>query len=554
MLGGLAGTAAAAILAACGGAAATEAPKATTTGTTAPAPASTAPAASAPTGATGATGAATATGGAAASEGTPKKGGTLRYGLSTDPSNFEPHVSTGAASNVVKLMAYNTLLTYDRQGQLTGDLVESFGWVDNKTYEVKLRAGVLFHNGDTLTPEDVIFSIQRIKDPKVAASNAAQLADVETVEAGSGGVVRFRLKQANATLPFVLADANSFIVSKKWIESGVDPKTAMMGTGPFTFVERQPGVSVAFKRFDRYFRPGVPYLDAITFQPLADDNARVTALRSGTVDFIDYVPYTQMDIIQRDSNLVFTSDKVLGFGWLAFVYDAKPVNDVRVRQAFAYGMDRQKMVDVAFSGRGAPITGGIIPKGWVGYSPDLEGRYKPDYERSKKLLQDAGLPSFTTDILTTSTYSVIQRPAVAAQDELKKAGINSNLVQQEWLTFRDTVKAGTYAVHVWGSLPAYNDPDFLAPYIGSDGSFAKQIRFKDEQIDKWLVEGRQTVDNGKRGEIYNAIEKRVLDLLPWTYLIRREQGEAMRKYVKGYVHLAAGGGQQVTLREAWLDK
>lgn len=552
LLIGAAATTAVAILSACGAnsSSTTSAPAANSTpqagGAVAPtaalAPASTMSAASAVSGTP------------AANTGTPKKGGTLRYGLSTDPSNFEPHISTGAASSSVKIMVYSTLITYDTQGQLTGDLAESFGWPDPKTFEVKLRQGVQFHNGDTLAPDDVVFTFQRIKDPKTAASNAPYFADVETIEAGDNNVVRFRLKQPNATLPYGIADASSLIVSKKWITSGVDPKTTMMGTGPFTFVERKPGVSITLARNPRYFLPNLPYLDGITYQPMADDNARVTALRSGSVDFIDYVPYTQMDIIQKSSDLVFKSDKVLGFGWLAFVVDKKPVDDVRIRQAFAYGMDRQKMVDVAFSGHGAPITGGIIPQGWVGYSPDLEGTYKVNYDKSKQLLQAAGMPTLNTDVLTTSSYSVIQRPAIAAQAELKNANINANLVQQEWLPFNDTVKAGTYAVHVWGSAPSFNDPDFLTRYVGSTGFFAQQIHFKDDQIDQWLTQGRQTLDPALRGEIYHNVEKRVLDLVPWTYLIRREQGEAMQKYVKGYTHLAAGSWTQITLRETWLDK
>lgn len=552
LLIGAAATTAVAILSACGAnsSSTTSAPAANSTpqagGAVAPtaalAPASTMSAASAVSGTP------------AANTGTPKKGGTLRYGLSTDPSNFEPHVSTGAASSSVKIMVYSTLITYDTQGQLTGDLAESFGWPDPKTFEIKLRQGVQFHNGDTLTPDDVVFTFQRIKDPKTAASNAPYLADVDTIEAGDNNVVRFRLKQPNATLPYGIADASSLIVSRKWIMSGVDPKTTMMGTGPFKFVERKPGVSITLTRNPNYFLPNLPYLDGITFQPMADDNARVTALRSGSVDFIDYVPYTQMDVIQKSSDLVFKSDKVLGFGWLAFVVDKKPVDDVRIRQAFAYGMDRQKMVDVAFSGHGAPITGGIIPKGWIGYSPDLEGTYNVNYDKSKQLLQAAGMPTFNTDLLTTSSYSVIQRPAIATQAELKNASINANLVQQEWLPFNDTVKAGTYAVHVWGSAPAFNDPDFLTRYVGSTGFFAQQIHFKDDQIDQWLIQGRQTLDPALRGEIYHNVEKRVLDLVPWTYLIRREQGEAMQKYVKGYTHLAAGSWTQITLRETWLDK
>jgi peptide/nickel transport system substrate-binding protein len=491
---------------------------------------------------------------AASAEGTPKKGGTLRYGLSTDPSNFEPHVSTGAASGVVKIMVYSTLLTYNPQGELIGDLAESFGWVDNTTFEVKLRKGVVFHDGSELTQDDVIFTFNRILDKATAASNASKLADVGAVEAGDGNAVRFKLKQPNATLPLVLADNSSTIVSKKWIESGVDPKATMMGTGPFQFVERLPGVAVNLKRNERYFLPNLPYLDAITFQPMADDNARVTALRSGSVDFIDYVPYTQMDVIQKSADLVFKADSTLGFGWLAFVADAAPVNDIKVRQAFAYGMDREKMVEVAFSGHGEAITGGIIPKGWVGHTPDLEGMFKPDYEKSKSLLKQAGQENLKVDILSTSTYSVIARPAEAAQAQLKQAGIDGNLVMQEWLTFRQTVQAGTYAVHVWGSAPSFNDPDFLSEYVTSNGFFAKQIHFKDEVLDKLMPEGRMTVDPAKRNQIYQDAQKRIAEVLPWLYLIRREQGEAMQKYVKGYSHLAAGAWNQITLRETWLDK
>lgn len=547
------------LLAACGGTASTPSGGSSTGNatTTAGTGSSGGTTSSAPTAAVGSFGTpltTSATPTSSAGQATVKKGGTLRYGLSTDPSNFEPQISTGAASGDVKLMCYSTLLTYDHSGQLIGDLAESFGWADSKTFEVKLRQGVTFHNGDTLTPDDVVFSFQRIMDPKTAATNASRLADVATIEIGDNNVVRFRLKQTNATLPYVLADNSSMVVSKKWINSGVDPKTTMMGTGPFKFVERQPGVSITLKRNENYFISGLPYLDGITFQPMADDNARVTALRTGAVDFIDYVPYTQMDVIQKSSDLVFSGDRVLGFGWLGFVVDKKPVDDVRVRQAFAYGMDRQKMVDTAFNGHGEPITGSVIPKGWVGYSPDLEGTYKPDYAKSKQLLADAGVPNLAIDILSTSTYSVIARPAIAAQAELKNAGINGNLVMQEWLTFRQTVQAGTYAVHVWGTAPAFNDPDFLSDYIGSSGFFAKQIHFKDDQIDKWLVQGRQLTDPNQRGEIYHSIEKRVLEVLPWTYLIRREQGEAMQKYVKGYTHLAAGSWSQITLRETWLDK
>lgn len=486
--------------------------------------------------------------------GPPRRGGTLRVGLSSDVSAFEPHVSTGAASNMIRIMVYSTLLTYDKQGELTGDLAEDFGWADDRTFEFKLRKGVQFHNGDELTAEDVLFTFQRIRDPKTAADLADRLSNVE-VEAGEGNVIRLRLEQPNAVLPYLLADPSSAIVSKKWIESDVDPKTEAMGTGPFKFIERVPGVSIKLERHNNYFISELPYLDGINIQPSPEDNTRVNNLRAGSVDFIDYVPYTTMDMIESSSNLVLKSDTVLGFGWLGFVVNQRPVDDLKIRQAFAYGMDREKMVQTAFGGHGQAITGGYVPEGWVGYSPDLEGAYEPDYDRSKKLLQEAGLSKLQIDILSTSTYSVIARPAEAAQAELKQANINGKLVMQEWPTFLDSVEAGTHSVHVWGSTPDFNDPDFLSDYIGSDGWFAKYINFKDEKIDQLLLEGRRTVGSPeKRGEIYHDVQERMLELLPWALLIRREQGEAMHSKVKGYTHLAAGGWSMITLRETWLDE
>jgi peptide/nickel transport system substrate-binding protein len=491
---------------------------------------------------------------AARQDETPKSGGVLLYGLSTDPSNFEPHVSSGGASGNLKIMVYNTLLKYNAAGEMVGDLAETFGFVDDTTFEMTIRSGVQFHDGSELTTDDVVFSLQRIQNPDIGASNAQRMQNIATVEAAEGNIVRLKLSQIDPTIPYVLADNNSLIVSKAWVESGVDVKTTMMGTGPFKFVERQPGIVVRLVKHENYFEEGLPYLDGIDYQPMPDDNARTSALRQGTIDFMDYVPYTQMDTVAGDSNLVFQSDDQLGFGWFGFVHDADVVSDVKVRQAIAYGMDRERMVQIAFSGHGSAITGGFIPEGWIGHSPDLEGTFNVDYERSKSLLKEAGYDNLDLKSVSTSTYSVIQRPAEAAQAELQNANVNLDLELQEWLTFRETVAAGTFPTHVWGTALSYNDPDALSPFIESSGSYAKQFHFADEQIDKLMLQGRSTLDTELRNQIYHDVQVRVNEVLPWVYLIRRVQGEAHQNYVKGYTHLGTGSWTQVTLRGAWLDK
>lgn len=482
----------------------------------------------------------------------PKSGGTLRYGLSTDPSNFEPHFSTGAASTSVKLMCYSTLLTYDHDNNLIGDLAEEFGWVDDTTYQLKIRQGVTFHDGSDLTPDDVVFSLKRIQDPETSATNAPYFAEVTDISTGDHNTVNLTFNRPFAAFSFILANVNSYIVSQQWIESGVDPKTEMMGTGPFIFKERVPGVSITLEKNPNYFLPDLPYLDSIVYQPMPDDTSRMTALRSGSVDFVDYVPYTQMGIIEDDPNLTFASDSVSGFGWVGFNHEMDPVSDVRVRQAFAHGMNRETMVETAFAGYGSPITGGLIPEGMIGYSPDLEGTYNGDYEAAKALLDEAGHNPLEIDMLSTSSYSVIQRPAEAAQAELTEANINADLELQEWLTFRQSVADGTFPVHAWGTAIEYGDPDFLWTYMHSTGNSTKWFRFKDDEIDSMLEEGRFSTDEELRNEIYHDVQARALEILPWIYTIRRTQGEAMASYVKGYTHLESW--VPITMREIWLDQ
>lgn len=486
--------------------------------------------------------------------GAPTRGGVLRYGLSTDPSNFLPHVSTGAASGAVKQLAYNTLLRYDDDGEIVGDLATEFGYADPLTFELTLAGDVTFHNGQPLTADDVVFSIRQILDPETAATDASLYEGVEEVEAVAPDKVLLRLREPNVVLPYALASPNSNIVSRAWTEGGNDAQTEMMGTGPFRLVERVPGVSITLERFEGYFVPDLARLNAVQFLPMPDDYARVAALRSATVDAIDYVPATHIDVVRNADGITFNSDRTFGFGFIGFVNDRDPVADLKVRQAFAHALDRESMVDTAFLGHGEPMTGGLLPKEVLGHDPELAGRYAHDPERARRLLREAGLSRLDVELLTTSTYSVIFRPAEAALPSLREVGVEARLNRQEWLTFRESVKAKTFPVHVWGTAITYGDPDCLREFVGSSGTFAQQMNFSDARIDELLALGRRTADPGRRAEIYRDVEARVLDLLPWTYTIRREQGEAMRDYVHGYVHPPKGTWTHVSLRGAWLAK
>ncbi|MBI5878316.1 MAG: hypothetical protein HZB53_11755 [Chloroflexi bacterium] len=491
----------------------------------------------------------------AAAPATPKKGGILKYGLSTDPPNYDPHFSTGAASNTIKAMVMQGLLNVYKGGKIVPELAESYTSEGNN-WVFKLRQGVKFHNGEEFTSEDVKWNIERIQDAKVSAYFRGTMLDVEKVETPDKYTVKFVMKKANATFPAVLANNACMMTSMKHgTTPNVNLQTQPVGTGPFKWVERQPGVSIKLIKNENYWQKDMPYLDGITYIPYPDDTARVTALRTGAVDLIDYVPFKDLAVIESDKKLFITSDSVSGYGWMAYMYDVKPFDDVKVRQALSYALDRKAMMESAFSGRGKPMTGGLIPETFEGYN-NLEGRYTFDPDKAKKLLSEAGFKSpsdLKFKMLSTVTYTVIGKPAEAAHGQLKQFGLDVELVLQEWLTFRDTVKAGTFPVHVWGSAPDIVDPDFLSQQLQTGRNFAPQIHFSDKQLDDMFDKARGETNKDARKALYKQIEERTLDLCPWTYLVRREQAEAGAAYVKGYEHIPASW-TSTTLRETWLDK
>ncbi|TDB98719.1 hypothetical protein E1267_38420 [Nonomuraea longispora] len=486
--------------------------------------------------------------------GGPSRGGALYFGLSTDPANLDPHVSTGSASDYLRQLAYNGLVQYDGSGEIIADLASEFGWSDRLTYKVKLRPGVRFHDGSTLTAEDVVFSFRRMMDKETAATSGPLLDQVDSVEAVDATTVAFRFEQPDVAFPFALAAPTSNVVSRKWIESGANTKTQMMGTGPFRFVERIPGVSTTFVRFDDYFEPELPYLNGIVFQPMGDDYARVTALRTATVDMIDYVPATHVGVITRNPRLRFASDKTFGFGFVGFVTTQRPFDDVRVRKAIALSINRPSVLDTALLGNGRPMDGALMPETFAPYASRLDGSMPYDPEQAKFLLKQAGQEGLTLPVVTTSSYSVIARPAQAMLPGLRAAGMNVNLTQQEWLTFRASVAGKTFPVHSWGTAPKFGDPASLSDFIGSSGAFAENLDFRDDKIDDLLAQGRRTTDPNLRNEIYLEAEKRALELVPMTYTIRREQGEAHYTHVRGYEHPPKGAWTATALRRTWMEK
>ncbi len=582
-LGGSAAAAAAAILAACGDEAAptaTTAPvRATTAATTGAAPTTAAAmtgaatpagmAAVATTGAPAASpaapimapaapmGAATAQASVAVSQpmamaaGAPKRGGTLKMGMQGDPVALDPHKTSLTATNHVTELIYGRMVTIDATLTAKPDIAESWEISpDGLNYTFKIRKGMKFHNGRPLVANDIKYSYERVLDPATKSTSTANLAVIASIAAPDDNTVRITLKKPTASFLVDLWSPNYAVVAKEDVDKNGNLTKTANGTGPFKFVEYIPNTRVILERFADYWDTGKPYIDRIEMIPIADDTARTTAVRTGTVDFIEYAPSKDLAMMKNDRTLVLAGDANTNIRYLGFNLTKKdaPWANPKVRQAISLAMDRQAIVDVAFYGFATPTLAFFPPGYWATLETPVPMQNIP---MAKALLAEAGFPNgFKTTIKTWSSYNFLRDAALAAQDQLKAIGIVAEVQAEDNGTFIANNNSKNYELMVSGTS-GYTDPNVLQGSFAS-GLASNNSGYSDPEFDKLLSDGVAVTDQAARKPIYAQLQRKLLADNPWVMLYIGSQYEALKSYVKGYVHNPTG--TNIGIAATYLDK
>ncbi|MEH7121153.1 ABC transporter substrate-binding protein, partial [Neobacillus vireti] len=489
------------------------------------------------------------------SEGSPKKGGDLTFGLAGEPTTMDPQIQNGTHGRTVKLAIYRGLVNYNKDGKLQNELAKDYSVsADNKTYTFHLR-DAKFQNGDPVTAEDVKYTFERMIKPDSKATFKTELSVIQSMKATDDKTITFTLKEPSAPFVHYLALPESVIVSKKWVEEKGD-NADPMGAGPFKFVSWTKGQDLVVEKFKDYYKPNQPKLDSIKFVFYPDENTRVNALRAGDVDLIETVPWKDADQLEKTPNLKLDSTNG-PFMALQFNTKFKPFNDPRVRQAIAYAIDRKSVINTAFSGRGEAIYGMAIPKGYMGYTDKVNHYFKYDIEKAKKLLAEAGYPNgFKARLLSTSQFTFHQQTAVAVQAELKKIGIEVELDLPDWATRIKKNTEGDYDFLVAGTAGDITDADWLSNfYNGGEVRLNNSAYFNDEVINQLLVDGRKESDSAKREADYEKLIDRAMELSPFVYLSWREQSYGMKSNVQGFKNLEGFLSFQsgITLENVYLN-
>lgn len=488
----------------------------------------------------------------AAQDGTPKPGGILKVGLQADPTGLDPHAQSLTAIWHIVEQVYNRLTVINKPDlSIEPDLAESWDISeDGLTYTFHLRSGVTFHDGTPLKASDVKFSFERLVSEEMASPSAASLTSMASVEAPDDLTVVMTLKAPDASILASLAGSSTIIMSEAFVTANNNDVTqTAMGTGPFVFKEYVPNTRVVLEKNPNYWEEGLPYVDGIEMIVAPEDTARTGAVVTGTVDLIEYAPLRDVDTLKQDPTLTLAGNTNTNIRMIGCNLQKEPFNNPLVRQAIDAVIDRNEILGPAVFGHGLATETIFPPDFWAALEQEVR---PPDVEKAKALMAEAGLADgFETTITSWSQYSFLSAAAVVVQEQLKQIGIEGELNLVENATMIDQVYVQkTYDIAVTGTS-AYVDPNdvFLDFKTGESGNW---VSYSNARADELMAQGIAVTDQAQRTEIYQELQQILLDELPWINLFIANQYEAMKSYVKGYVHIPTGSN--IAFKTTWLDK
>ncbi len=466
---------------------------------------------------------------------------TLTIGVDQEAVGLDPTKVTAFSSFRRIDLLYNKLVTYDADLRVVGDLAESWDTPDSRTYVFHLRKGVRFHDGKEMTAEDVVFTIERILDPKTASPGRSYLDAVDSVTVIDRTTVRVHLKHPLASIFSGLASGNASIVEKAAVlgSASGDLQKTEAGTGPFMLAEWVPDNFMRLVRNPAYFKRGLPKVDEVVYRIIPEQASLLAAVRTRSVDTATISDGSVAKQAQADKALTVLQAPTLNLRIFSFNTTRPPFADARVRDAIAFAIDRDAIVKAAEFGLGevsgpipAPARDWALP---VGEFPE----YQPNPAQARKMLQEAGAAGAAFKIVASSSYEGGLAVAQVIQSQLRAVGLAPTIENIEWGTYinRWVKRDFDTMVELRGGDP---DPDrFLYRTFYSTGA-VNNFLFKDATVDRLLERGRVHLDAAERRPIYRELQKALVQKAPAVFLYTPHQTQVLQPYVKGFRLIPTG--------------
>lgn len=474
-----------------------------------------------------------------------KRGGVLKI-ATTSPSVIDPHQlqDPGGRATVQPVVNYLVRVTPDLQ--VVPELATEWSSDDAQNWTVKLRQGVKFHNGRDFTADDVVATFDRLVDPEVASAARSAfsfLSKGKTIKVDDH-TVRFELERKLGDFPYSLNTYQAAILPADW--PGDFAKNPI-GTGPFRLTRYEPTQYAEYEKFDGYWEPDLPYLDGVRIDFFEDVAAQITALQTGEAHLMQSIPLDSVAaLLPEDHDLTVLSAASSTYAQLAMRTDMAPFNDKRVRQALAYSIDRDLLVESLWSGYAQVGNDHMIaPVYPLSQGVKLEQR-KQDYERAKQLLADAGFPDGIDVELRTHPIFGLPQYAQAVQEMAKPAGIRIALLVEESDLYYQYWNTTPFGLEVWIHRPSPGQLLNIGYRCGAEWNVP---HWCNDTFDKLVSELDATVDQARRNEVAGQIAEIMNDDTPAIVAFFYETLRPISNNVKG---MAAEPTDFLDLRGVWL--
>lgn len=448
--------------------------------------------------------------------------------IAGEPDQLDPHKTSAYFSFEVLENVFDTLVEPDANLEMRPALAESWEVSpDQLSWTFHLRPGVTFHDGSPFTADDVVFSYRRIIDEQLA--NVDKFSAVTDVRAVDPMTVVIDVKHPT---PNLLTNIGGFkgmaIVQRRNVESG-QIATHPVGTGPFAFRSQKSGDSITLTANPSYWG-GEPKVAGVTFRFISEPSTALSALQAGEIDWTDSIPTQRVAQLRDDDSLHLAVTASNDYWYFALNEAHKPWDDVRARQAVAYGIDRAAIVQATSYGTAA-ANQLAIPEGNPWYT--AYDRYRYDTDAARRLLDEAGVGDVDLDMLVTSEYPETVTAAQVIADNLAPLGITVNIRTVDFATWLDEQNSGHFDMLMMGWLGNIDPDDFYYAQHHTNGTSNAQ-KFSNPEVDRLLDAGRVETDRQARFDDYRRAATIIADEVSYIYLYNPSVIQAWVRNLSGY--------------------
>lgn len=479
---------------------------------------------------------------------TPVTGGNLKgAGWSSSTADTLDPAKASFSTDYVRCCAfYNRLTFLDAEGMVQMELADTIETDDAKTWQVRLKPGVTFHDGKTLTSADVVYSMKRHLDPAVGSKAAAIAAQMAEISAVDDMTVRIVLANANADLPTILSLHHFMIIA-----DGTTDFTKANGTGAFVCETFEPGVrSIGTKNPD-YFKAQGPYLDSFEYFAISDNNARVNALLSGDIHLAASINPRSIRMLEGQDHVVSSVTTSGNYTNLNIRLDMDPGSKAGFAEGMKYMMNREAIVNGVLRGLGEIGNDQPVSSANRYHNPNLKPR-EYDPERAKALFQQAGVLGQAIPIVTSDAPTSAIDMAMVVQQAGAEAGMPFKI---------ERVPSDGYWSNYWlksaihfGNINPRPTPDILFSLLYASDAPWNESQYRSSKFDGMMVEARGSLDDEKRKEIYWEMQEMVANEAGTIIPAYISNVDGLSSKLKGLQPSPLGGQMGYAFAEyVWLE-